>query len=265
MFFIASKLIFLVLRPSNAVLLAMLVGLLLRRLGRRRTGAIVFSLGLGAAVVAAWTPLGNALILPLEQRFPQIAPPADEPTGVIILGGSIDPIATAQRGDYPQLLDGAERLIVGAEMARRYPNARIVFTGGSGDIISTERQESDVALTQLTGLGVPRERLVLETRSRNTRENAVFTYDILKPQPGDRWLLVTSAWHMPRSVGVFRAAGWTGLIPYPVDYRSVLDPPWFGRNFASEGLFLTDIAVKEYIGLVAYRFAGFTDALFPAP
>ncbi|WP_075216623.1 YdcF family protein [Mongoliimonas terrestris] len=265
MFFIASKLIYLVIRPSNAVILLMLLGLALRWFGRRRTGATVFALGLGGLILFGWTTISNALLWPLETRFPQFTAMDGEPTGIIILGGALDIIGTHERNDQPQLTDGAERLFAGVELARRYPNARVIFTGGSGEVLPTERQEADVARTVLTSLGVPPERLVLERASRNTRENATLTYDIVAPKPGDRWLLVTSAFHMPRSVGVFRAAGWTGITAYPVDYRSVSDPPIIGRQFASESLFQVDVAVKEWIGLVAYRFAGYTDALFPAP
>jgi uncharacterized SAM-binding protein YcdF (DUF218 family) len=114
-------------------------------------------------------------------------------------------------------------------------------------------------------LGVPAEQMVFEEKSRNTWENAVFTRDLVKPKPGETWLLVTSAWHMPRSVGIFRHVGFP-VVPYPVAYRTFGDGREF-RGYVSilDRLALLDLGVREWIGLLAYRLAGKTDALFPAP
>jgi uncharacterized SAM-binding protein YcdF (DUF218 family) len=263
MFYALSKILFFLLRPSNAVIFGLLLGIVLRRLGRRRTGMTVFVLSMSVLLAAAFTGLPSALIGPLENRFPP-APADVQPTGVIVLGGSIDTVATARWG-APQLIDGSERVFALAELARRFPEARLVFSGGHMDLVAGERPEAELAADMFASLGFPRGRLVLEASSRNTRENAAITYDRVKPQPGETWLLVTSAAHMPRAMGVFRGAGWTGLVAYPVDYRSLPGIPVVGRQFASEGLFLTDLAVKEWLGLAAYRFAGYTDALFPGP
>lgn len=112
---------------------------------------------------------------------------------------------------------------------------------------------------------MPRDRLILEERSRNTRENARFSAELANPKPGERWLLVTSAWHMPRAVGCFRRAGFP-VTAYPVDYRTAgpRDATRF-NTFASDGLLEFDLAVKEWIGLVAYKLAGYTDAWMPGP
>lgn len=106
-----------------------------------------------------------------------------------------------------------------AALARRYPQARLVFTGGSGNLGGGSPSESEIVGRYADPMGLPRTRLILEDRSRNTRENAAFTADMVKPKPGERWLLVTSAWHMPRAIGCFRQAGFA-VIAYPVDYRT---------------------------------------------
>ncbi|WP_181701919.1 YdcF family protein [Chthonobacter albigriseus] len=265
MFFVLSKLAFLVLRPSNLIILMMIAGLAAPRFGRRRTGPVLFWTAFVALVALAWTPLSTVLMEPLEKRFPIVETLPEPPTGIIVLGGTVDTVGTAKWRDQPQMLDGAERLLLVAGLARRYPNARIVFTGGSAAVLMDEPSEAWVADKVFAAMGLPRDRLILEDKSRNTRENAAFSYDLVQPQPGERWLLVTSAFHMPRSVGVFRAAGWPGITAYPVDFRTVGALKVMGRQYASEGLFIADIAVREWLGLAAYRFMGYTDALFPEP
>ncbi len=163
------------------------------------------------------------------------------------------------------LNEAAERMTVIAELARRFPNARIVFTGGSGRIIYDGVTEASLAARLFESFGIAKERIVLEDKSRDTDENARFTKELLDPKPGERWLLVTSAHHMPRSVGVFRAAGFP-VEAYPVDFRTrgAVD---LLRPFSNvgDGLRRTDTAAREWVGLVAYRLTGRTDALFPAP
>ena len=158
-----------------------------------------------------------------------------------------------------------DRIIAAAALARRYPKARIVFSGGSANLISDDAREADFAGAVFESLGIAKSRLIMERRSRNTQENAEFSKALVAPKDGERWLLVTSAFHMPRSVGLFRKAGFA-VEPYPVDWRVG------GRgdllafsNVAIEGLARTDIAVREWIGLVAYRATGKIDALLPGP
>jgi uncharacterized SAM-binding protein YcdF (DUF218 family) len=159
----------------------------------------------------------------------------------------------------------ADRLIAAAALARRYPNARIVFTGGSPNLISNEVREADYAVQIFESLGVAKERVTIERRSRNTVENAEFSKAIAAPKSGERWLLVTSAYHMPRSVGVFRKAGFP-VEPYPIDWRlggreNLLNP----HILAVDGLTTIDVGVREWMGLVAYWISGRSSALFPGP
>jgi uncharacterized SAM-binding protein YcdF (DUF218 family) len=152
-----------------------------------------------------------------------------------------------------------------AELARRYPVARIVFSGGSGRLIYEGATEAELAARLFASFGIAKERIVLEDQSRDTEENARFTKALLQPKPGERWLLVTSAHHMPRSIGVFRAAGFP-VEAYPVDYRTrgAID---VARPFATlgDGLRRTDTAAREWVGLLIYRATARTTELFPAP
>jgi uncharacterized SAM-binding protein YcdF (DUF218 family) len=222
------------------------------------TAAAVFALALGAL-----TPLGALLLRPLEDRFPQ--PPADmlAPTGIIVLGGAIDSDKSEARGQ-PWLNADAARMTTAVELVRRYPAARLVFTGGWG-LLGEGPAEAIGAKKLWLSLGVPAERMSFEDKSRNTWENAVFTRDLVKPKKGETWLLVTSAWHMPRSVGIFRRIGFD-VVPYPVAYRTFGDERdfWLVPTMIDRVLML-DCSVREWIGLLAYRLAGKTDTLFPAP
>jgi uncharacterized SAM-binding protein YcdF (DUF218 family) len=265
-FYALSKIGFLFLRPSNALILALLVGTALRLAGWRRRGAELIGFALIVLAVCAWTGVPTLLMRPLEQRF---AVPADvsriNPTGIVVLGGVIDTgLSTELRSTM--LIDGAERLIAAAELAKRFPEARILLSGGSNGVFATdETAESVFARELLIEFGVAPERITIEDRSRNTRENAVYSFAAIEPKPQEQWLLVTSAFHMPRAMGTFRAAGWRGVTAWPVDFRNGDSTDWFGGRTAAEGLMMTDVAVREWIGLVAYRFAGYTDALVPRP
>ncbi len=214
--------------------------------------------------LTAFSPLGNLLLYPLESRFPAWDPSRGAPDGIIVLGGSVDTdLSAAHR--TPVVSHAADRLLAPAELARRYPNARVVFTGGSANLVATEAKEADYSAPILESLGIPKERLILERDSRNTWENAIFTKKLVAPKPGERWLLVTSAFHMPRSMGIFRKAGFD-VEAYPVDWRmGGRDELFeFTRN-AADGLGRTEVAVREWIGLLAYRLMGRTGELLPGP
>lgn len=163
------------------------------------------------------------------------------------------------------LNETGERLVALGDLARRYPNARLVYAGGGSEFTPDTTPEATLVENTIAELGIAAGRVVYERRSLNTQQNALFAKELAAPKSGERWLLVTSAFHMPRAMGVFRAAGFD-VTPYPVDYRtagakSLLRP----FAFVSEGLRRTDVATKEWIGLGVYYVSGRTDELFPAP
>ncbi len=264
MFFAFSKILGFFALPSNLLIVLGIIGLLLlcTRFMRLASWLAVTSVVLIA--IAGLSPLGNALILPLEQRFPPWDPSHGAPNGLVVLGGAITPDVSGGRGEVA-LNEAAERITATAELARRYPDARIIYSGGSGALILDSPAEAPFAVRQLEALGVAHDRITAEEQSRNTIENAVFSRLLAAPKPGERWLLVTSAYHMPRAIAVFRAAGFA-VEAYPVDWRTV-GPVDAVRPFGSlaQGLQRTDTAVREWVGLLAYRLTGKTSELFPAP
>jgi uncharacterized SAM-binding protein YcdF (DUF218 family) len=180
-----------------------------------------------------------------------------------VLGGAISPDVSAARHEVV-LNEAAERLTVVADLARRYPDARILFSGGTGELIAGER-EAPFAFRLFETFGIAPDRILLEDRSRNTIENALYSKEIARPMPGQRWLLVTSAYHMPRAIGVFRKVGFA-VEPYPVDWRTRGAQDAL-RPFTSvgDGLRRVDTAVREWVGLAVYWITGRSSELFPGP
>jgi uncharacterized SAM-binding protein YcdF (DUF218 family) len=264
MFFALSKILGFFAIPSNLVVSIGVLGLLLLPTRFARAGRALAFASLIVLAILGLSPIGNALIIPLEERFPRWDATRGAPDGIIVLGGAISPDVSSTR-DEVALNEAAERLTVAAELARRYPDARIVFSGGSGALIYDEGAEAPLALRLLESLGIPRARITLEDRSRNTVENAVLSKAIAQPKPGERWLLVTSAHHLPRAVGVFRKAGFP-VEAYPVDWRTRGAEDAL-RPFASvgDGLRRSDTAVREWVGLAVYWLTGRSSELFPAP
>jgi uncharacterized SAM-binding protein YcdF (DUF218 family) len=258
-FFYLSKLMFLLVQPS-VVCLAIITGGVL--LDRKRLA----SGGLLALLLIGFSPLGNALLLPLESRFarPPLDQVSDKISGIIILGGFEDTHGTSTRGIL-SLNEAAERLTEGMLLARRLPKARVIFTGGGDALLAKTPSAAAAVADFLIASGVSADRIVTEPDSRNTRENAMMTHALVKPKPGERWLLVTSAFHMPRSMGLFRTAGFD-VIAWPVDYRTggAADTTRFMSRL-DEGVQRVDTVVKELCGLAIYRLRGWTDALVPGP
>jgi uncharacterized SAM-binding protein YcdF (DUF218 family) len=264
MFFILSKLAWFVIAPVNFIVLSCLVGLVLWLIGFIRIGRAIASIAIVVLTVACFLPLGAALIRPLEDRFPVVPENSPAPTGIIVLGGALDELLSETRGQ-PALIEGAARLTAAVTLARRYPQARLIFTGGSASLTKELPSEAMGVHKLWLDLGVPESQMSFEDRSRNTWENALFTRDLIAPKPGERWLLVTSAWHMPRSMGIFRHVGFD-VTAYPVDFLTYGDArDWAVTPAVLDQLTMMTFAMHEWVGLVAYRLSGKTDALFPAP
>lgn len=255
-FFVASKLFWLLLRPDSWIVL--LSGLTLAGIlwNRRRLALWAAGVELCFLLSLAILPLGDLLVAPLERRYPLGVPP-EAVAGIIVLGGAEEGSWTVV-GPQVRFNQAGERLTEGVRLARAYPDARLVFTGGSGAIRNLDAAPvSGVTVAErfFREQGIEAERLVIENRSRNTAENAVFTRDLVQPGSQEKWLLVTSAFHMGRSMRSFETAGWSGVTAWPVDFRArrvMTGSDWdLNRN-----LDLFSTALREHIGLLAYRLSG---------
>lgn len=246
-FFLASKLLGLAVRVEFWLLLLLVIGLW-RRWARVLTLAIV-------AAVALF-PVASPLMRMLEGQHPANPALPSQIEGIIVLGGAEETAAFQLLG-LPGMNGAGERLTAGAALALAHPEARLIFTGGTADLAGLRDNTGPSRMTQALweSLGVDPARIETEDRSRTTAENARLLHGMLTPQPGQSWLLVTSAWHMPRALDSFQRAGWEGLTPWPVDYRAA------GRGIGLKldlpaHLMDLNIAIKEVVGSLAYRLAG---------
>ena len=245
MIYYVSKVFWLIAAPTNAlVLISAIVAFwtVVRRPNCVAWSAAAVACGL---VIGTFTPIGLALTVPLESRFFPFSLPDSRspPDGIILLGGG-----------------GIVGIDAVSRLSQDYPKARLIFSGfDATDAIDKLR------LKIFAGLGGDPARVYVESRPRTTSEDALYTAAVLRPKPTERWLLVTSALHMPRAVGCFRVAGFQ-VEPYPAEFRTVRSQPSAGLfSPGSEALNDLDRAAKEWIGLIAYRLMGKTDALFPGP
>lgn len=271
MFYVVSKSIWFFLQPSNLILSVLAGGLALASFTQFTIAGLRMAWGgLALLVAGGLLPLSNVLVLPLENRFPapseaRAAGPRDGPiAGIIVLGGYEDGRITAARGTLT-LNEAAERLTETALLAHRHPQARVIVSGGAGAIVREDRPAANEIADYLTAIGIARERITVEGRSTTTQENAMLTRALVAPKSAERWLLVTSAAHMPRAMGTFRRQGFD-VVAWPVDFRTK-DAGDLLRPFQAfpRGLRRLDDAATEWVGLVAYRLLGRSDALFPGP
>ncbi len=266
--FVASKLIDLLLNPLNFLFLWVLAAtaLLYGRSWRRGRAMLALCFGLGLAL--SIYPLDQKLVSSLEDRFSK--PSIDHVDGIVVLGGAINvPMSTAR--DRPSINEAAERVTEMVALMHRYPDAKVIFSGGSGNPFDQTVKEADILRRLLADMGVDDSRVIYEDQSRNTYENALYSKHLAQPVEGQVWLLVTSALHMPRAMGCFDAVGWR-MNAWPVNYLSTgkghadFTPDIFtGHVFTLHRLQIFGNALHEGIGLVYYHLRGWTNAWFPSP
>lgn len=259
MFFFASKFLWGLVAPLNVCVLALCSGLMAMgwpegslpyRIGRSLIGLVVLMfLAFGVF------PFGRDMLVVLETRYPPLAALPAHVDGIILLGGAIE-TTLPRPGFLPQINDHADRIVEFVRLARAFPQARLVFTGGSGDVVQSGPKEADLLPPLLNLMGLPPDRVIYENKSRNTHENAVFSKELVRPQAGEVWILVTSAFHMPRSVAIFESVGWA-VLPAPADFKTEgtlrilptrLDVAGNMSDFST--------ALREIIGLIVYAASG---------
>lgn len=265
MFYYVSKVVWFFATPSNLLISLILLGLILALFKRLRNAGIALALVFSLATLAlGLLPIASYILLPLEERFPPFRDDGRPVHGIILLGGAVEASDSVSRGSIVAN-ESAERVLDTILLAHRYPDARILISGGGGTVFGDGAAEAPIIADYFKAIGIDPARILVEDRSRTTAENATYSRELANPREGERWLLVTSAWHMPRAVGVFAKAGFA-VTPYPVDFRTAggtrTHRPF---AFVSEGLRRLDIATKEWAGLIAYYATGRTSRLLPGP
>lgn len=262
MYFVLSKTIGTLFLPSNVLMLLGVVGVVFLLIRRSLWGLRLLIGSFLALVVCAVSPLGYALLLPLETRFP-VWIPTGEPYGIIVLGGGVRIDVSAARNE-PIAGFGVDRILYAAKLARDFPRMKIIYSGGSSNIQDDDAREADYAVRLFEYLGVPASRVIIERSARNTIENAVFVRSLRASETAEHWLLVTSAFHMPRAVGLFREVG-IDIVPVPVGWLTGGGDDLFRLATGFEGLFRVNVAAREWMGLFVSRISGRTKAFLPAP
>ena len=257
-FWVVSKVIWILIAPETVLLFLLVLGSFLLWTRREKLGRRVITFTAVIVVVVAILPLSDLILFPLENRFPVPKILPNQIDGIIVLAGAEDISVTSARGQ-PSLHSGGERLITFAWLAKRYPGAILLFAGGSGSLFNQKQKSADTARMIFEQIDLDSKRVRFESESRNTAESASSSYQLIRPKFDENWILITSAFHMPRSVGVFRKEGWS-VIPYPVDFSTTKN---FSLKFDLMELGRFSQGMREWIGILAYRVIGKTSELFP--
>ncbi|WP_022667644.1 YdcF family protein [Desulfospira joergensenii] len=261
MFFWLSKLIWMVISPDILLVLMISTGFLLLLAGAVKKAKLILTLGVSAMLIITFVPVGEFILAPLENRFKTHPDLPERVDGIIMLGGS-EKAYLAHFRNQAELSRAAERYLGFIRLIRQYPDAIHLFAGGSGSLSHGEYKDADVARMVFDDLGVDPAGILFESRSRNTHENGVFSKAAVNPRPNQNWILVTTSWHLPRAVGVFEKIGWK-VIPYPVDHLTHPDkPPSLGPDFSGH-LTILKMAMREWVGLIAYYITGRTSSILP--
>ena len=263
MFFELSKFFWIFVNPANIFLIIFILSWALLETRWRIYGRFLQRLLVLVSLMIATVPFSHWGLWVLENRFPQMMVLPDKVDGIIVAGGIVSPELSKDRGQ-PVIGAAVERLTAMAQLAKFYPNAKIIFSGGSGNPSHPNLKEAHYIAPFMTNMGLTQDRIIYEDKARNTAENAQITFKIAEPSVGDTWLLVTSAFHMPRAMGTFRKAGWK-IQAYPVDYNTPKKFQWqFFFNF-SGGLIKVSEFAHEVVGLIVYKITGRSQSFLPEP
>ena len=263
MFFELSKYIWILADPGNVFLILLIVSWALLGTRWHKSGQRLQRLLVLVSILIATVPFSSWGFWILENRFPRMTVLPDLVDGIIVAGGIISPQLSRDRGQ-PVIGGAVERLTAMAKLAKLYPNAKVIFSGGSGDPSQPNLKEAHYLEPFMADMGLKQGRITYEDKARNTAENAQMTLKMAEPKLGDTWLLVTSAFHMPRAIGTFRKAGWN-IQAYPVDFNTPQNFQWqFFFNF-SGGLMQIGQFAHEVVGLIVYKITGRSQSFLPEP
>lgn len=260
--FLISKLFWVFVQPLSLAFLFALMAAIAVLIGWSRLGGLS---ALAAALIlflTLFTTAGTVALQVLEARIPKPDRDPDTISCMIVLGGAFDNQINTARGGF-ELNQAADRFVEALRLARNYPEAKILISGGDGSISGDFESETQTAQRFFSAFDIDPSRLVKESTSRTTYENSLNTADLLKARGMGKCLLITSAFHMPRSIGLFAKAG-INVTPWPVDYRTG-GLVGYALDFTQPALNaqITTTAVREWMSLTAYYLAGRIDSIFP--
>ncbi len=232
------------------------------RFWKRALGNKLLILSGALFLILGFLPIGHNMMVFLETRYERPISIPKNIDGIIVLGGTFKSSLSHKR----QMLatnGNIARMIDFVDLSRKYPKAKLIFSGGSGNIYDPKRKEADDAKAFLEMIGIDTHKIIFERNSRNSYENVKYSKELIQPKEGEAWLLVTSAFHIPRSLSIFKQQNWE-VIPYPSAPKTDGEYRLLPQPFSVLGNFLMlQIALKEFIGIAIYYFSGKSAFLFP--
>ena len=261
LFFFTSKIIWLLISPDNILLILIILSLFFLSIGKQKLAKILLSTTTGLLITLSFFPVGEWLLYPLESRFQNNPVLPEKINGIIVLSGAED-TERSHLWKQVELGSAAERDFAFLALARKYPKAKLIFTGGTGSLIQQEYKAADVAKTLFEQQGFDTTKIIFERESRNTYENVIYSKKIVNPIKNENWILITTGWHMPRSVGIFCKTKWP-VIPYPVDHQTKKNNLFRIGFDLLNNLYTLKTAMKEWVGLLAYYLTDKTTSLLP--
>ncbi len=263
MFFYLSKILWFIVDPGNLLLIVICLLSILAWIKRFNALKIIITFTAICMTTVSILPIGQLIINHLENRFPTLVSLPEKIEGIIVLGGVVDQHLTKDRKQI-SFNSAVERITEFSRLARIYPTAKLVYSGGSGSIYRQKLKEADFVHPLLKALDMNLKRILFENQSRNTSENAFLIKKLVNPNINQRWIIITSAFHMPRAIASFRQHNWN-VVAYPVDYRTPSEMKFrLGFNLIA-GLNSFSLAVHECMGLFFYWLTGRTNELYPTP
>jgi len=262
LFFYSAKIIWLIISPDNLFVILFIFSVFLLLIGKKHFALWMQGLLALSLLVISLFPVGSWLLYPLEKQFATNPALPEHIDGIIVLGGSVLPLTSQEWGQLETNF-AHERLSSFIELAKKYPGAQLLFTGGNASLQQAYPTEAEMVRDYLLSSGLEKERLQLESQARNTAENVILAKKMLTPETGQNWLLITTAFHLPRAVGLFCQQNWP-VIPYPVDHQTTPSQMFKpGFNLIGHAGDLV-VASHEWVGLLAYYLTGKIPALMPS-
>ena len=260
MTFLLSKILWILFAPFNLILLLIILASIFSFFKFILCSRIFYLTALLFFLTTGIIPSGAFLMYQLERDFYNQVSLPKTIDGILILSGATNPYLTKVHNQV-SINSNGERLIESIILIKEYPKAKVIFSGGSGFILDYEFTHSEAAKIFYQNLGIDLNRINFEDQSRNTYENILFSKNIANPKVDENWVLVTSAFHLKRSINISEKISWN-LIPYPTDFNQPIKFNWkFDYNLLNNLVFFRN-ASHEWLGIIVYYFLGRTSKIF---
>ena len=260
MTFLLSKILWILFAPFNLILLLIILASIFSFLNFILFSRIFYLTAILFFLISGVIPSGAFLMYQLERDYyNQVSLPGTI-DGILILSGATKPYLTKVHNQI-SINSNGERLIESAVLIKKYPKAKVIFSGGSGTILDYEFTHSEAAKIFYQNLEIDSNRINFENKSRNTYENILFSKNIANPKVDENWVLVTSAFHLKRAINISEKISWN-LIPYPTDFKQPKKFNWKFEYNLLDNLVRFRQGSHEWLGIIVYYLMGKTSKIF---